>query len=93
MSLQNEAKDQAIKGAASSPKAIAMKPKSDIKANFWRAKCEKFLNEGDLIARHNLGFQYFQSLDKIDELGPEVQLFIIGCLFRIIVNGKTPSIK
>ncbi|KAH7019990.1 hypothetical protein EDB80DRAFT_887550 [Ilyonectria destructans] len=62
--------------AAAEIKAIAMKPKSDIKANFWRAKCKKFLDEDDLISRRNRGFQYLQSLDKADELGPEVQLLL-----------------
>ncbi|KAL7973207.1 hypothetical protein HDV63DRAFT_260250 [Trichoderma sp. SZMC 28014] len=75
--------------AAAEIKAIAMKPKSDIKTNFWRAKCKEFLTEEDLISRHNLGLQYLQSLNKADELGPEVQLFTVDCLFRIIVNGKT----
>lgn len=75
--------------AAAEIKAIAMKPKSDIRANFWRAKCKRFLDEDDLIARYNLGLQFLQSLDKADELSPEVQLFVVDCLFRIIVNGKT----
>ncbi|QLI74388.1 uncharacterized protein G6M90_00g114060 [Metarhizium brunneum] len=75
--------------AAAEIKAIAMKPKSDIKTNFWRAKCKEFLTEEDLISRYNLGLQYLQSLNKADELGPEVQLFTVDCLFRIIVDGKT----
>ncbi|RYP45013.1 hypothetical protein DL768_008578 [Monosporascus sp. mg162] len=75
--------------AAAEIKAITMKPKSDIKASFWRAKCKKILTEDDLITRYKLGLQYFQRLDKANELGPEVQLFIVDCLFRIIVNGKT----
>ncbi|KAH0592361.1 hypothetical protein MHUMG1_09862 [Metarhizium humberi] len=75
--------------AAAEIKAIAMKPKSDVKTNFWRAKCKEFLTEEDLISRYNLGLQYLQSLNKADELGPEVQLFTVDCLFRIIVNGKT----
>ncbi|KAK7432918.1 hypothetical protein QQZ08_000389 [Neonectria magnoliae] len=43
----------------------------------------------DLISCYNLGFQHLQSLDKTDELGPEVQLFTVDCLFLIIANGKT----
>ena len=75
--------------AAAEIKAITMKPKSEIKANFWRAKCKEILAEDDLTIRRKLGLQYLQSLDKFDHLGPEVQLFTVDCLFQILIKGKT----
>lgn len=65
-----------------------MKPKSEIKANFWRAKCKEILAEDDLTIRRKLGLQYLQSLDEFDHLGPEVQLFTVDCHFQILIKGK-----
>lgn len=75
--------------AAAEIKAITMKPKSEIKANFWRTKCKEILAEVDLTVRRKLGLQYLQSLDRFDHLGPEVQLFTVDCLFQILIKGKT----
>ncbi|KAI4143529.1 MAG: hypothetical protein LQ340_006972, partial [Diploschistes diacapsis] len=74
--------------AAAEIKAIIMKPKSEIKANFWRAKCKEILAEDDLTIRRKLGLQYLQSLDEFDHLGPEVQLFTVDCHFQILIKGK-----
>lgn len=74
--------------AAAEIKAMNMKPKSDIRVNLWRDKCKQLLAQDDLITRHKLALQYFQTLDKTDVLGPEVQLFTVDCLFRILVHGK-----
>lgn len=76
--------------AAAEIRAKSMKPKSDIKANFWRAKCKNILTKDELTTRYKLGLQYLETLDQADELGPEVQLFTIDCLFRILVNGRSP---
>ena len=75
--------------AAAEIKAITMKPKSEIKTDFWRAKCKEILAEDDLTIRRKLGLQYLQSLDKCDHLGPEVQLFTVDCLFQVLIKGKT----
>ncbi|KAH6646234.1 hypothetical protein BKA67DRAFT_583616 [Truncatella angustata] len=74
--------------AAAQLRATATKPKSDIKANLWNVKCREILKENDVSVRYKLSMRYLQSLGKNDELGPEIQLFTVNCLLRVIVSEE-----